>query len=188
MNTDAEMRERAEMSAGEALRRAKIKAKDQLIMDSKRSQVRNLLDRFTPASTDDDSQCQIWQGRLSVDGYGEAEIYADGRTIKFKAHRAIWLQRYGALPEDRNVLDHICRNRACVNLAHLEPVTNRENVLRGIGRTAINARKTHCKRGHPLEGENLKRPSDGSRQCKTCEANRYIREEGALLSRLKGGS
>ena len=92
------------------------------------------------------------------------------------AHRVIYEMVHGPLPEDRE-LDHLCRNRACVNLDHLEVVTSRENVLRGEGFAAQNARKTHCKHGHAFEGYNLilvNKPSrpNQSRRCRICKNER----------------
>jgi hypothetical protein len=84
-------------------------------------------------------------------------------------------------------LDHLCRNKACVNPAHLEPVTNRENVLRGVGLSAENARKTHCKRGHPLSGDNVVVSKGGrKRRCVACER---LRDAGRTTraSRLPKG-
>ena len=67
-------------------------------------------------------------------------------------------------------IDHLCRNRACVNPSHMEQVTRGENVLRGVGISAMNASKTHCHRGHELVGANLANtPSRiGSRVCREC--------------------
>lgn len=65
------------------------------------------------------------------------------------------------------VIDHICRARNCVNPAHLQVCTNRENILRGVGPTAINARKTHCPNGHPLSWDNI-RYRRGTKSCKIC--------------------
>ena len=73
---------------------------------------------------------------------------------------------------DGKELDHLCRNRKCVNPKHLESVTHRENILRGETIMAENARKTHCWRGHPLSGKNLKLKPNGHRQCRACAAMR----------------
>jgi hypothetical protein len=53
-----------------------------------------------------------------------------------------------AFLSDELVLDHLCRNRACANSERLEPVTNKENTLRGLGITARAARQTRCKYRH----------------------------------------
>jgi hypothetical protein len=75
------------------------------------------------------------------------------------------------------VLDHLCRVRHCVNPAHLEPVTQRENVLRGETAPAANKAKTHCVRGHPFSGQNLILRKSGVRECRTC-ANARRRKNG----------
>jgi hypothetical protein len=72
----------------------------------------------------------------------------------------------GPIPEGL-VIDHLCRNRGCINPTHMEPVTNAENVLRGEGPTAVNARKTHCKRGHPFDDVNTYVYAKG-RACRMC--------------------
>lgn len=64
--------------------------------------------------------------------------------------------------------DHLCRVPSCVNPAHLEAVSPRENYLRGRGPSAQNARKTHCIKGHPLSGDNLRITPEGHRVCRTC--------------------
>jgi hypothetical protein len=89
------------------------------------------------------------------------------RGAHLMAHRAAYELAHGPVPPGM-VLDHRCRERTCINPAHLEPVPNRENVLRGVGPSAVNARKTACKRGHPLAGPNLYRMPDGRRQCRAC--------------------
>jgi hypothetical protein len=66
------------------------------------------------------------------------------------------------------VLDHLCKNTMCVNPKHLEEVTQQENVWRSNSTAGINHRKTHCIRGHILDGDNLRITSNGSRQCKEC--------------------
>lgn len=110
--------------------------------------------------------CMPWPGVIEC-GYGTLRVR--GKTTY--AHRAIYENVNGPVP-DGMVLDHLCRNRDCVNPDHLEPVTNKENILRGVSPAAINARKTHCVRGHALTGENLFINSNGRRVCRTCARNR----------------
>ena len=77
-------------------------------------------------------------------------------------------------------VDHLCKNRKCVNPDHLEVISGKENTLRGMGPTAINARRTHCVNGHEFTPENTYiRPDDGARDCRTCarEAKRRQREK-----------
>jgi hypothetical protein len=96
-------------------------------------------------------------------GYGR--VYRDGRTVS--SHRASYELVRGPVPAGLQ-LDHLCRNPPCVNPAHLEPVTSRENTMRGDTIPARNAAKTHCQRGHPYEGDNLYVTPQGGRQCREC--------------------
>jgi len=106
--------------------------------------------------------CWDWVGPLSKDGYGR--IW--NGTHNIRAHRFVFEQHKWPIP-DGLTLDHLCRNRACVNPDHLEPVSNKDNVLRGFGPPARNARKNSCIHGHPLDGTRL---AEGRwiRYCKTC--------------------
>jgi len=121
--------------------------------------------RIRAGSKQDANGCWIWQNGRNVKGYGTMGV---GQKHKL-AHRVSYEVVNGKIP-DGLVMDHLCRNPSCVNPAHLEAVTSRENALRGIGPTAINAKKTHCNRGHPLSGDNLYRYPSGGRQCRTCIA------------------
>lgn len=113
-----------------------------------------------------ESGCWEWLGSRSG-GYGQITV----RRKNHRAHRLIYELLVGPIPAGKQ-LDHLCRNSACVNPEHLEPVTSRENTLRGVGVTAINKRRTHCHRGHPFTAENTYRRPEG-RYCKACRRLRY---------------
>lgn len=109
--------------------------------------------------------CWVWTAGLHPGGYGN--FWLDGRTIN--AHRYSWELANGPVPDGLH-LDHICRNRACVRPDHLEPVTMQMNILRGVSPAALNARKTHCIRGHEFTEENTYRQpgNPNSRICREC--------------------
>lgn len=109
-------------------------------------------------------ECWPWTGWVNRGGYGRFKL---DQATTVAAHRQAYLLEVGPIPTGLT-LDHLCRNRACCNPAHLEPVTNKVNVLRGEGPTALNARQTVCKEGHPLEGDNLMVTPQGYRRCREC--------------------
>lgn len=113
------------------------------------------------------STCWIWKNKLSK-GYGHIEIKGKNKL----AHRYVYEILIGKIPKKLQI-DHLCRNRACVNPAHLEAVTAQTNVLRGMGLGGILARRTHCKHGHFFCKENLLKYHAGrGRRCKTCSRKR----------------
>lgn len=117
--------------------------------------------------------CWEWTGN-TTNGYGMVKSHR-GRAIT--AHRAMYEIMIGPIPSDCNI-DHLCRNRRCINPAHLEAVSPTVNILRGYGPPAMNARKSACHNGHALSGNNLVVERDGRRRCRTCqrERNRGYRE------------
>lgn len=121
----------------------------------------------------EETACWEWKGAKNR-GWGVLQL----DRVKRQAHRLSYEFHVGPVPDDL-VLDHVCRNRGCVNPAHLEPVTNGENVLRGMSVPAQNARKTHCKRGHPLVPENLY-PTKYGRRCKLCATDIRRAKKGQL--------
>lgn len=121
-----------------------------------------------------ESGCWVWTAGKDVGGYG---IFSPHRHPK-KAHRWCY-ETYVAKVPDGMQLDHLCRNKLCVNPMHLEVVTPRENTLRGNTITAANAKKTRCHNGHPLSGDNL-RTYNGRRVCKLCRYLSYLRRKAKL--------
>jgi len=114
--------------------------------------------------------CLVFTGNINRHGYG---LIKDDSGKDRTVHRVAYELAKGPIP-DGLVIDHKCRVRSCVNPDHLEPVTQRENCLRGIGIPAINASKTHCYRGHELSDENTYPGwrDKGERRCKTCTQDR----------------
>ena len=127
--------------------------------------------------------CWNWKGKLDKDGYGR--FFYGGKTGK--AHRFSHELNIGPIPKGLTI-DHLCRNRRCVRPSHLEPVFDKQNILRGKGVAAINAVKTHCMRGHEFTLENTRMSNDG-RICRTCfraydrEWKKRKRRERGHLSR-----
>lgn len=118
---------------------------------------------------DDGFGCWEFTGTTSG-GYGMIGRPNNGGMAL--AHRISYELFVGEIPEGLTI-DHLCRNRRCINPWHLEAVTGKVNVLRGDGPTAKNVRKTHCPKGHPYSAENTRIGKNGGRFCRTChrEAN-----------------
>ena len=113
--------------------------------------------------------CWLWMGKIERNGYGR--FWFDSHFVG--AHRFAYELTHGPIPKGLTI-DHKCRNRACVNPLHLEPVSIQINVLRGVGLTAQFAAKTHCPQGHPYDMFNTYINRKGARVCRQCarQANR----------------
>jgi hypothetical protein len=120
--------------------------------------MRDVADRFWEKVRQGHAPDECWPWTAGTSGsraaYGVLAFKVKGRTIHKYAHRIAYELEIGPIPEGLEI-DHLCRNPICVNPAHLEPVTHRENVLRGEATSAQNARKAHCIRGHLLSGANV---------------------------------
>lgn len=141
-----------------------------------------------------EAECWMWGGALNSGGYGVFRIAAGSMV---RVHRYAYELLVGSIPEGLE-LDHRCRMRPCCNPAHLEPVTQKVNTLRGISPTAQNARKEKCPKGHPYDEANTYITPSGHRQCITCQKiedersgadrTRAYRERHGLISGVgKGG-
>ena len=111
--------------------------------------------------------CWEWTGQPAWNGYGRFGL--DGREIM--AHRFAYEAVRGPVPTGLQ-LDHLCRNRICVRPSHLEAVTQKVNLQRGIGPALASQRqlaKTHCPHGHPYTPENILRVHGNERRCRECQ-------------------
>ena len=140
-----------------------------------------LPDRFD-ALIDRSGDCWLWTGHTERKGYGRVSYLGK----RWRIHRLVYTLLVGPIPEGMT-LDHLCRNRACVKPAHLEPVSIGENVLRGTGHSAENARKAECKRGHPFTEANTHIDPSGRRRCRACHRKpfRDVRDEGWYARRAE---
>ena len=127
-----------------------------LVSDMERVQGKYLVDAA--------SGCWNWTARLDKDGYAaqlKIGSRTDGSRTQVRPHRWVYEQLKTPIPEGL-VIDHLCRNRRCLNPDHMEPVTPLENHHRGL-----RAKATVCPKGHPIEGDNEVARSHGIR-CRTC--------------------
>ena len=139
----------------------------------------HILENCTPVPI---TGCLLWT-RDAASQYGQIRV--DGKAMG--VHRAMYILSHGQPPSGYHI-DHLCRVRICCNPDHLEAVTLGENVLRGNGISAVNARKTHCKNGHELTIDNLE-PTHlrlrGTRNCKVCIRARERKNRAAKRRQQK---
>ncbi len=132
---------------------------------------------FDKIQPEPNSGCWLWDASTTKAGYGQFTARAYSKNPIY-AHRFSYEIHKGKIPSGMHI-DHLCNIRCCVNPDHLEVVSLAENNRRVAARGRHhNSRKTHCKYGHPLSGENLYIPPSGERDCRICsdEAGRRYRE------------
>lgn len=126
----------------------------------------NLDERFDSKWKLSPTGCHLWTDCTSSHGYGQ--FWIGTRTVG--PHRWAWERVHGPVPEGLQI-DHLCRVRHCVNPAHLEVVTSRENTRRGDAGMVVAEMmrsKTHCPQGHPYDEANTHHYR-GKRVCRTCK-------------------
>lgn len=123
------------------------------------------VNRNGPVSSHRPDLGPCWEWTKGQRGAGYGSFRLDGRPQR--AHCVAYEWANGPVPDGME-LDHLCRNRICVRPSHLEAVTHRENLLRGEGFAALNARRTHCHAGHPFDETNTYIDRRGERVCRTC--------------------
>lgn len=149
-----------------------------------------LADRITP---DAESGCWIWTGNKYGNGYGRLSGKRRAQAGTAMSHRAVYEQHRGPIPTGL-VMGHLCRNHICCNPDHLEPVTQMENLVRGVNPKIRVAQTGTCSKGHAIEGDNLYVSPDGQRRCREClrdeRAARYQRVKGerGISDRSKRGA
>lgn len=117
---------------------------------------------------------------MSKGGYGRINRYHK----PVYAHRFVYEQLVGKIPKGL-VIDHLCRNRKCINIKHLEPVTDKINILRGTSPPAMKAQQTHCKNGHEFTPENTYiHPKGKHRRCLIC-SKKYQNERARRIKVMK---
>jgi hypothetical protein len=129
----------------------------------------------------------MWQLSKTRKGYGQITVgsRSNGTRRTEPAYRTSYEAFSGPIPTGLQ-LDHLCRVPACVNPAHLEPVTQAENIRRGkVGEH--NASKTHCPRGHEYSSSNTYKMKNGGRRCRTC-AIKQMQEYNQKRSDMLGVS
>ena len=137
------------------------------------------------------SDCWVWMSSKNGRGYGTFAMNKDGHQSTKLAHRVAYELEIGPIPNGLS-LDHRCRNRLCVNPAHLEPTTIRENLLRAPTTVStLNSQKMFCPKGHALEGDNLMRYylKKGVRQCRIChneQTKLWLRESRRKAKLVSG--
>lgn len=140
--------------------------------------------RLLAKVTIDSGGCWLWTGQINRYGYAKTSIRRNGKDVHVSGHRLAYELFIGPIPVGQEI-DHVkargCLYRHCVNPAHLEAVTPRENTLRSTAPSALNATKTHCPAGHEYDEVNT-RIYRGRRHCRACDRSRLARRRTRIAA------
>jgi len=156
---------------------------NQHITISKEYTAAQWLSFWSKVEIDHDTECFNWTGCKNENGYG----YFTVGSRPHLAHRVAYSWFKEHIPKGM-ILDHTCDNPSCVNPMHLEPVTNKENILRGLERTHDYDPRTHFKCGHPRSDENTYRHTRGDEHCKICtnkKATEWARNNKDKVAKIR---
>ena len=128
----------------------------------------------------DDSGCWSWIGPTTKWNYGRFSM----KHVRYPAHRVMYTLFNGLVPSDMH-MDHLCRNPRCVNPSHLEIVTPKENVQRGLKGRLAWVVNTHCGKGHEYTTENTYVNPQGKRHCRTCSRLLWNKYDDSDKGRLR---
>lgn len=142
---------------------------------------KDILRFFKKISIDSKNGCWNWMGSHDSGGYGH--VVYNGKLES--SHRVFYAWFKGSIPRNKgkNIfqLDHLCKNRKCVNPYHLELVSFKENILRGESPSAIHSKQIYCKNGHllPKEFNYVRKNGKRERICQICKKEyhrKYMRK------------
>lgn len=137
-------------------------------------------EKYIVDRVDDTDGCWRWKNFVNPYGYAVISYREGGERTNEMAHRLSYKLFVGDIPEGM-VIDHLCRVRDCVNPSHLEVVSQRVNIRRGLTGTGRHKLLSHCSRGHKFTEKNTYIKPNGARNCKSCLKINQIKYKGITV-------
>ena len=140
-----------------------------------------LRERISKRTVVTETGCWEWIGAKDRYGYGRMGFQVEGELRYFRVHRISHEVFRSEIPQGL-VIDHLCRNRACANPAHMEAISAKENIRRGL---RANLAKAECPKGHPYSIVNTYTSKAGKRSCRACQRERMKKKRVDVLTRTE---